>query len=55
MLKSLAGYRTYIIAAGAVIAAVVSFLAGDISLADAINNGLVAAGLAGLRAGVSGK
>jgi hypothetical protein len=55
MLNTLAGYRTYILAAGAVIAAIVSFLAGDSTLSEAINNGLMGAGLATLRAGVAGK
>ena len=47
---NLTGYRTYIIAAGAVVAAVVAFLTGELSLGEAINSGLVGAGLASLRA-----
>lgn len=49
-MNALAGYRTYIIAAGAVVAAVVAFLTGELSLGEAINSGLVGAGLATLRA-----
>jgi hypothetical protein len=55
MFTKLAGYRTYIIAAVAVITAIGSFLAGDVTLADAIQNALLGAGLATLRAGVAGK
>ncbi len=49
-MNAIAGYRTYIIAAGAVVAAVVAFLTGELSLGEAINSGLVGAGLASLRA-----
>lgn len=49
-MNALTGYRTYIIAAGAVVAAVVAFLTGELSLGEAINSGLVGAGLASLRA-----
>lgn len=49
-MNALAGYRTYIIAVGAVVAAVVAFLTGELSLGEAINSGLVGAGLASLRA-----
>lgn len=45
----LAGKRTYIVAFGAVVAAVVSYLTGEMSLAEAVNSGLVGAGLATLR------
>ena len=49
-MNALTGYRTYIIAAGAVVAALVAFLTGELSLGEAINSGLVGAGLASLRA-----
>lgn len=49
-MNAITGYRTYIIAAGAVVAAVVAFLTGELSLGEAINSGLVGAGLASLRA-----
>ena len=49
------GNRTYILAAGGVVAAIVSFLIGDMTLAEAVNAGLVAAGLGTLRAGVAAK
>jgi len=49
-MNAFVGYRTYIIAAGAVVAAVVAFLTGELSLGEAINSGLVGAGLASLRA-----
>lgn len=51
----LQGYRTYIIAFGAIVAAAVAFATGDATLAEAVNNALLGAGLAGLRAGVAGK
>jgi len=44
-----AGKKTYIVAVGAVIAAVVSYLTGEMTLAEAINSGLIGAGLATLR------
>lgn len=46
----LAGKRTYIVAFGAVVAAVVSFLTGEMTLGEAVNSGLLGAGLATLRA-----
>lgn len=48
----LKGKKTYIVAVGAVVAAVVAFLTGEMTLAEAINSGLVGAGLATLRAAV---
>lgn len=48
----LQGKKTYIVAVGAVVAAVVSFLTGEMTLAEAINSGLIGAGLATLRAAV---
>lgn len=48
----LQGKKTYIVAFGAVVAAVVAFLTGEMTLAEAVNSGLVGAGLATLRAGV---
>jgi hypothetical protein len=47
---TLQGKRTYIVAFGAVVAAVVAFLNGDMTLAEAVNSALVGAGLAALRA-----
>ena len=47
---NLVGYRTYISAFGVVVAAVVGFLTGEMSLAEAINAGLIGTGIAGLRA-----
>ena len=46
------GKRTYIVAVGVVAIAVGGFLAGDLSLQEAINQGLVGLGLATLRMGV---
>lgn len=48
----LAGYRTYIIAIGAIVAAAVAYLTGELTLAEAVNSGLIGAGLGTLRAGV---
>jgi hypothetical protein len=45
----LTGYRTYIVAIGAIAAAAISFMMGDADLATAINNALLGAGLATLR------
>ena len=45
----LIGYRTYIVAAGAIIAALVAFLTGELSAAEAINSAAIGAGLATLR------
>lgn len=52
MFKSLSGYRTYILAFGAVVAAAVAFLTGEMTLAEAVQSGLFGAGLGTLRAGV---
>jgi hypothetical protein len=49
-MNALAGYRTYISAIGVVVAAVVAFLVGEMTLAEAINAGLIGTGIAGLRA-----
>jgi hypothetical protein len=46
----LQGKKTYIVAFGAVVAAIVAFLTGEMSLGEAVNSGLVGAGLASLRA-----
>jgi hypothetical protein len=51
----LAGKRTYILAFGAVVAAAVAFMTGEMTLAEAVNAGLVGAGLGALRAGVAGR
>lgn len=45
----LEGKKTYIVAFGAVVAAVVSFLTGEMTLGEAVNSGLIGAGLATLR------
>ena len=55
MFNGLIGYRTYILAAGAVIAAVVSFLTGEMTVAEAVQAALIGSGLAALRAGVQNK
>lgn len=47
---TLEGKRTYIVAIGAVTAAVVAFLTGDMTLAEAVNAALMGSGLATLRA-----
>ena len=49
----IAGYRTYILAFGAIVAAAVSFATGDMTLAEAVNAALIGAGLGTLRAGVA--
>lgn len=49
----LEGKKTYIVAFGIVVAAVVAFLTGEASLGDAINQGLTGLGLATLRIGVA--
>lgn len=45
----LEGKRTYIVAFGAIVAAVVSYMLGDTDLATAVNNALLGAGLGTLR------
>jgi hypothetical protein len=52
MFQALQGKRTYIVAIGAVVSAIVSFLTGEMTLGEAVNAGLIGAGLAALRAGV---
>ncbi len=47
---NLTGYRTYIVAAGAVVAALVAFLTGEMTVAEAVNAALIGTGLATLRA-----
>lgn len=49
-MDKLQGYRTYIIAVGAVVAAAVAFLTGEMDLAQALNSALLGTGLATLRA-----
>lgn len=49
----LQGKKTYIVAFGVVVAVAVSFLNGDLTLADALVKGLEGLGLATLRAGVA--
>ena len=46
------GYRTYLASAFGVVAAVVGYLVGDLTLLDAINGGMTALGLGTLRAGL---
>lgn len=46
----LTGYRAYIVAAGAVIAALAAFASGELTLAWAVNSALIGLGLATLRA-----
>jgi hypothetical protein len=54
-MNSLAGYRTHILAAGGIIAALVAFLAGDMTLAEAVQTALVSAGFSTLRLGIAAK
>lgn len=49
----LAGKKTYIVAAVAVITALGAFLTGDATLAEALNQALLGAGLATLRIGIA--
>ena len=50
--KALEGKRTYIVAAGVVVSALVAFLTGEATLGQAVTTALEGAGLAALRAGV---
>ncbi|MFP5465153.1 MAG: hypothetical protein ACLGHR_10335 [Gammaproteobacteria bacterium] len=52
-MNALAGYRTHILAASGVITAVLAFLAGEMSLAEAVQSALVAASVSTLRVGVA--
>lgn len=47
------GRKTYLIALGAVLAAVGGYLTGEFTLADAINTFVVGGGLASLRAALA--
>jgi hypothetical protein len=49
----LSGKKTYIVAFGVVTSAVVAFLTGEMTLAQAVVTGLEGTGLAALRAGVA--
>ena len=49
----LAGKRTHILAASGVIAAVLAFLSGDLTLTEAIHAALVSASVSTLRIGVA--
>lgn len=51
-MHALEGYRTYIVAFGAVVAAGVAFATGEMTAAEAVNAALMGAGLGTLRAGV---
>ena len=53
-MQFLAGKKTYIAAVAIVLAAAGAFMAGDITLADAIQRVLEGFGLAALRMGVEG-
>lgn len=46
----LQGKRTYIVAFGAVVAAAVAYLTGEMTVAEAVNAALIGTGLASLRA-----
>jgi hypothetical protein len=48
--KILPGYKTYIAAIAVIATAIAAFANGDATLMEAINQGLVGLGLAGLRA-----
>lgn len=54
-MEMLQGKRTYILALGAVVAAAVAYLTGEMTLAEAVNSALVGAGIGTLRAGVAAK
>ncbi len=54
-MKYLEGKRTHILAASGVIAAALAFLAGEMSLAEAIQAALVSASVSTLRIGVAKK
>lgn len=45
----LEGKRTYIVAFGAVVAAAVAYLTGEMTVAEAVNSALLGTGLATLR------
>lgn len=49
----LSGYKTYITAVGIIVAAAVSFLSGQATMADSISQILTGLGLAALRNGVA--
>lgn len=48
----LKGYRTYIVSLGIIIAAITAWQTGDLTLVDAVTQGLQGLGLATLRAAV---
>ena len=52
-MKFLDGYKTYIVAAGAILTAVGGYLTGAVDAVTAINSVLAALGLSTLRHGVS--
>jgi len=52
-MQFLSGKKTYVVAVGVVVSAVVAFLTGELSLADTVVRSLEGLGLATLRAGVS--
>lgn len=49
MMDFLAGKKTHLMVAGAVVAAVFGFLTGEMTLAEAVNSAMVALGLSALR------
>lgn len=52
-MNTMQGYKTYIVAAAVIVAAVASFVTGEATLKDAIITALEGLGLATLRAGVA--
>lgn len=54
-MNTLIGYRTYIIAVGAVVGAAVAFLTGEATLVEAVQTAIIGAGFGTLRAGVANK
>ena len=54
-MNALVGYRTYIIAAGAVVGAAVAFLTGEVTLVEAVQTAIIGAGFGTLRLGLANK
>ena len=52
VVSALEGKKTYIVAAGVVVSALVAFLTGEATLGQAVTTALEGCGLATLRAGV---
>ena len=51
----LVGKKTYIVVLGGLLVVVGGFLTGELSVAEAVNQGVLLLGVGGLRAGVAGK